>query len=63
MLKPCPMLENPAWLQKMVKEAKAKSTDLVSPESAEHLCGKNIEYAKNWSPVANRLWEESKEEK
>ena len=36
-LRPCPMLENPEILQKMVKETGAKSTDLQSPETAEHL--------------------------
>ena len=36
-LRPCPMLENPEILQRMVKETGAKSTDLESPESAEHL--------------------------
>mgnify|MGYP000063827699 CR=1 FL=1 len=40
MLRPCPMLENPEKLQEMVRETGAKSTDLQSPESAEHLCGK-----------------------
>ncbi|BBF43303.1 Fe-S oxidoreductase [Lachnospiraceae bacterium KM106-2] len=55
-LRPCPMLENPELLQKMVKETGAKSTDLQSPESAEHLCGKCIEYAKEWSDVAEDLW-------
>ena len=34
-LRPCPMLENPEILQRMVKETGAKSTDLESPESAE----------------------------
>ena len=31
-LRPCPMLENPEILQRMVKETRAKSTDLQSPE-------------------------------
>ena len=29
-------------------ETGAHSTDLQSPESVEHLCGKCAEYAKNW---------------
>ena len=37
-LRPCPMLENPEILQKMVKETGAKSTDLQSPETAEQMC-------------------------
>ena len=57
-LRPCPMLENPEILQKLVKETGAKSTDLEAPESAEHLCGKCVEYAKNWKPVAERVWNE-----
>ena len=57
-LRPCPMLENPEILQRMVKETGAKSTDLQSPESAEHLCGKCLEYAKNWKESADRIWEE-----
>ncbi|MCI6020714.1 MAG: radical SAM protein [Clostridia bacterium] len=55
-LRPCPMLENPEILQKMVKETGAKSTDLQSPESVEHLCGKCEQYAKNWQPRADELW-------
>ena len=45
MLRPCPMLENPEILRKLVAETGAKSTDLQSPESAEHLCGKCDKYA------------------
>ena len=62
-LRPCPMLENPEILQKMVKETGAKSTDLQSPETAEHLCSKCTHYAQEWAPVADKLWEESKKAK
>ncbi|SDB01693.1 radical SAM protein [Eubacterium oxidoreducens] len=55
-LRPCPMLENPEKLQKMVQESGAKSTDLQSPESVEHLCGKCEEYAKDWADKADELW-------
>lgn len=58
-LRPCPMLENPELLQAMVKRTGARSTDLQSPESAEHLCGKCEPYAENWTPTADRLWAES----
>lgn len=58
-LRPCPMLENPEILQKMVRETGAKSTDLQSTESAEHLCGKCEEYARKWKPCAEKLWEET----
>ena len=57
-LRPCPMLENPEILQRIVKESGAKSTDLEAPESAEHLCSKCEKYAENWAPVANRIWEQ-----
>ena len=55
-LRPCPMLENPEILQKLVAETGAKSTDLEAPESAEHLCAKCRQYADNWQPVADKLW-------
>ncbi len=55
-LRPCPMLENPEILQRMVKETGAESTDLQSPETAEHLCEKCYTYAKQWAPEAEKLW-------
>ena len=55
-LRPCPMLENPEILQKLVKESGAKSTDLQSPETPEHLCEKCKAYAENWKPCADKLW-------
>ncbi len=48
MLMPCPMLENPQMLRKMVEETGAHSTDLESPESVEHLCAKCDPYAAIW---------------
>ncbi len=61
MLQPCPMLENPDQLRKMVAKTGAHSTDLQSPESADHLCAKCDRYAKEWTPVADELWKEEKE--
>ncbi|MDD6615720.1 MAG: radical SAM protein [Lachnospiraceae bacterium] len=55
-LRPCPMLENPELLQKMVQETGAHSTDLESPESAEHLCGKCTKYAADWAKEADEIW-------
>ena len=54
-LRPCPMLENPEILVKLVQESGAKSTDLESPEDVCHLCEKCTDYAENWAPVAQRL--------
>ena len=61
MLRPCPMLENPDKLRSMVAGTSAHSTDLQSPESVKHLCAECDQYAKNWKPVADRLWEERNE--
>ena len=57
-LRPCPMLENPDILPKLVKETGAKSTDLESPDDVNHLCSKCTNYASNWKPTADKLWEE-----
>ena len=56
-LRPCPMLENPQKLRQMVEKTGAKSTDMQSPESAEHLCAKCDAYAANWAPTAEKLWQ------
>ncbi len=58
MLRPCPMLENPEKLREMVARTGAHSTDLQSPETVDHLCGKCDSYAKCWKPTAEKLWEE-----
>ncbi|MBR2133598.1 MAG: radical SAM protein [Eubacterium sp.] len=58
MLRPCPMLENPQALRKIVEKSGAKSTNLIMPESVEELCSKCDTYAENWAPVAKRIWEE-----
>ena len=55
-LRPCPMLENPECLRSMVQRSGAHSTDMESPESAEHLCGKCVPYAENWIATADKLW-------
>ncbi len=55
-LRPCPMLENPDKLRKIVSEVDVHSTDLQSPESCEHLCAKCDRYAANWQPTADALW-------
>lgn len=55
-LRPCPMLENPELLQEMVARSGAHSTDLESPETAEHLCGKCTEYAACWQKDADEIW-------
>ena len=56
-LMPCPMLENPHILRKMINETGAKSTDLVYKESVEELCAKCDDFSKAWAPVAKELWD------
>lgn len=57
-LQPCPMLENPAILPAMVAEADATSTEYVAPEGPEKIMERTVPYAREWAPVAKRLWEE-----
>ena len=63
MFRPCPMLENPEKLRAMVEKSGAHSTDLQSPESADHLCTKCDKYAACWKPVADELWAAAHEAK
>lgn len=60
MLRPCPMLENPELLRKMVVGSGAHSTDPESPECVEHLCAKCDRYAAEWAPKADELWAASR---
>lgn len=55
-LRPCPMLENPEILRKMIDKTGASSTDLIEKESADHLCSKCDRFAKEWAPVAEEIW-------
>ncbi|MFC2477610.1 MAG: radical SAM protein [Treponema socranskii subsp. buccale] len=63
MLRPCPMLENPQSLRDIIKRTGAKSTDLQSLESADHLCAKCDHYAACWQEKAEVLWEERLEQR
>ena len=62
-LRPCPMLENPELLRKMVKETGAHQTNDESEETVDHLCDKCDDYAKNWGPVADEIWAHQKHKK
>ena len=59
MLRPCPMLENPEKLRKMVHNTGAVSTDYESPEAVDTLCDRTTPYAEAWKPQAEKLWSES----
>lgn len=56
LLKPCPILENEGLLADMVKRAGAHSTDIQEKESAENLCAKCHDSIAEWTPVADRIW-------
>ena len=62
-LRPCPLLENPDCLRRIVEMTGAKSTDLVNQEGVEHLCAKCDKFAAEWAPVAQKLWDENKHPK
>ena len=55
-LRPCPLLDNPGALAKMVESSGAHSTDMESPEDVHDLSAKCKEPAKKWAPVADELW-------
>ena len=59
-LRPCPMLENPSLLREMVKNTGAYDTNMESPETADHLCDKCEDYAKEWAPIAEEYWKDHK---
>ncbi len=58
MLRPCPVLDNPGALTKIVDESHANSTDMLKPEFACEYCKKCDNAAQSWAPVADKLWEE-----
>ena len=58
MLRPCPMLENPEMIKKMVEASGAHSTDMQAEEPVDDLIAKTIPYAEAWKPTADRVWKE-----
>lgn len=56
--RPCPMLENPDLLPRLVKESGAISTDYIAPETPEQLRAKTAPYAEQWTEKADEMWEE-----
>jgi len=55
-LRPCPVLDNPGALTRLVEESEAKSTDYQAQESAKEYSDKCVEKAEAWAPVADELW-------
>lgn len=56
-LRPCPMLENPDYLRKMVELTGAKSTDMLCPEDVNAFCSRCDKFANEWAPRAQKLWD------
>ena len=56
-LRPCPLLDNPEALVKMVDETGAKSTDFEAPENVHDLTAKTKDAAAAWAQVADEVWE------
>ncbi len=56
-LMPCPMLENPQELRRIINETGAKSSNLEGEETVEMLCSRCDQYAEHWKPTAEKLWE------
>ena len=54
--RPCPMLENPEFLNGFVKETGAKSTDYELPEEVDDLTARCMPYANMWAPIAEEEW-------
>ncbi len=44
----------------MVHATGAHQTNVESPETVENLCDKCKEYAKEWAPVADEEWQNTK---
>ena len=57
MLRPCPVLDNPGAISKMVAASGAYSTEMEHPESANDLFDKTIEHAKLWKIKADELFD------
>ncbi len=55
-LMPCPMLENPQALRRIIKETGAKSSNMEGEETVEMLCSRCDQYAIAWEPTADKLW-------
>ena len=59
LLRPCPLLDNPDMLTKMVLESDSHSTDLKDPEDVRDLCNKCRPAAESWEKTADRLWKDA----
>ncbi len=63
LMQPCPMLDNPYMLEKMVEKSGAKNTDYTAKESAHEICAKCEAAAKDWDGYAKRIWTDENDER
>ncbi len=56
LLMPCPLLDNPDALRRVVTESGAHSTQALDLEDVETLASKADSIAENWKPVADKIW-------
>ncbi len=57
-LRPCPLLDNPTELKRMVLATGARSTQPMDEEDVRELTAKCEAAAAAWAPVADSLWSE-----
>ena len=55
MLRPCPVMDQPGALKRMVEVSGAKSTDLNCPEPVEDLFNKIVDVSAKWKETADRM--------
>ncbi|MDD3840574.1 MAG: radical SAM protein [Clostridia bacterium] len=59
MFRPCPLIDNPQSLNKMVEESKAYSTQVGQEYTPKELADMlDEQYANKWGEVADDMWEE-----
>ena len=56
LLRPCPLLDNPEQLRKIVKESGAKPTQDLDLEGVDMLTAKTENIAANWKGRADEIW-------
>ncbi|GHU62214.1 radical SAM protein [Clostridia bacterium] len=56
-MSPCPVLDNPEAIEKMVTETGAHSTDFLKPEPVGELTARTRPVAEKWAETANPVWD------
>ncbi|MDR3305869.1 MAG: radical SAM protein [Clostridiales Family XIII bacterium] len=62
-MRPCPVLDNPEAIEKMVSASGAHSTDMMAPEPVESLTAKTHDVAQKWGETSDPIWEKHVAEK